>query len=336
MTVQEEKILRTLEILRSYPESFLQKASIVLSFHIPFIDENLKRNDSAVLQLIIDFLHAQDQVKRWLRREEKKDGSIIYIPQKRDKEDLVETDLDHMIRMLQLAQELLNPALSPELAKLVKRGAVFNSIFIHDGGEIGSVGDVTHVDEALWIASHDKQKSAEYKNLINFWASKKLVNKKQRQIIDELMKQYFAEEYHLTNEGNIVKFLDRLQAVIFGINHIYPYEQKYQNTKNIKEYISKYAIEQLFQAIQDLNQKAQDELLRFTKNHLTINIVSLSYEKAIESGNLEKAQGEELASSVISILDLLHGAPNAQTFTKDWSKLRSTDEFFYIKKIEAL
>lgn len=332
MPILSNNTLFALEYLNTFPEEFLRKVSLILSLQVPFVHGCLEDSQAKLLEASVDFMYAQDKVERWSKLV---DNKKHLVPQERDDKQLIETDLDHVISMLYLAKKIFVDSQYAALAKVIDRESVLNGIFVHDGGEIGDVGDVTHADEEKWITTHDEQKTSEHENLITFWSTKVSVRELRGRIRKELLKPYFDEEFRSSIEGNFIKFLDRFQAALFGIQHIYPYEEQYKEKKVLEEYIAKYLLEQCYQIIRLLPEKAQESLREFIMDQLPEEFVKEAYEKALMLGSINEKEKVALVQAILSILAILYRSSDASAFVRDWHMLRETDDFSAVKAIEG-
>lgn len=127
--------------------------------------------------------------------------------------DVRETDYEHVLAMFKISQELKG---RPNLANSVNFEDVDHMIYIHDGGEV-LVGDLAigRLDYLQVQKRFKRREKAAVRYLIN-----RIPDPNTKQLLRSYSRRYEAVSPN-DNEALVAHFVDKLQAVRFGLVHVF-------------------------------------------------------------------------------------------------------------------
>lgn len=127
--------------------------------------------------------------------------------------DTTETDYDHVLVMFKISQELRG---RPILASAVDFDVVDHMIYVHDGGEV-LVGDLAlgRPDYSRVRGGFKRRERAALRYLIG-----RIPDKNTKQVLRSYAQRY-EEESGDDNEALMTHFIDKIQAVRFGLEHVF-------------------------------------------------------------------------------------------------------------------
>ncbi|HXS15131.1 MAG TPA: hypothetical protein VN711_03300 [Candidatus Saccharimonadales bacterium] len=290
-----------------------KKIALLEKLDIPLLRELEKSEKDGKLKkgTVKEFLADLDGIKRWTKRQEimtetETPDSLLF--QERDDPELYETDLDHVIEMEKMAAMLFDSGEFPSISQTFSAKKVKDGIFVHDGGEIG-VGDTTHADETYWKENRTERKAKEHLSFTEFFRFRISLKGLGGKTSSDLYQSYFDEEFELNKDGQLVVLLDHLQAIIYGVDHIYPYEPIYQTPEALVYYLTTYLIDPFEVLMRSAALPVQNEFLVFMQKMLPLHTIEDSYKEAIARKRLKEQDGILLVSTARSTLTAFYQSP---------------------------